>query len=419
MLFGCSQASETAGTSNGSSANTAASGSASAGKTVTFWHDKTGVAGEAITAAANAFQADHPEIKLNVVYVADLTVGGGQKLLSAVAGGTAPDAVFFDRFQIASWADQGALVDVTDRVSADKLDKNRFYPAAWNEVVYKDRVYGLPVSTDGRVLYYNKDHFKEAGLDPEKPPATIKELEEDAAKLTVKDGGTYKRFGLIPWSTQGNFYTWGWVFGGDFYNTETGEVTANNPKNVEALQWLQQFANKYDISAMQSLSDASKVNPFAAGVTSMVIGNNLTSAQIRDANPKLDFGVTAIPTPSGQNNVTWSGGYSVVIPKGAKNPDGAWELLKYFTGDKAQEELAKAYLSVVHSVNEKVFKDDPINTRILSVLNDARWRPVIPQGQLLWNELQSAMDLAVNNKGNPQELLDGVTDKVNAALKGS
>ncbi|MDQ0919259.1 multiple sugar transport system substrate-binding protein [Paenibacillus sp. V4I5] len=418
LLAGCSSANQTGttGSTNTPGTKEPASSTAKASGTVTFWYDKTGVAGEAIKAAADAFQAAHPEIKLNAVYVADLTVGGGQKLMSAVAGGTAPDAVFFDRFQIASWAQQEALIDISERVKKDTIDPKKFYPAAWNEVVYKDKVYGLPVSTDGRALFYNKDHFKEVGLDPEKPPKTIKELEEYAAKLTVKEGNIYKRIGLIPWSNQGNFYTWGWAFGGDFYNTSTGKVTPNDPKNVEALQWLQDYANKYNISDMKSLASSTQINPFAAGKVSMEIGNNLLAATVKAANTNVNFGVAQLPTPTGDQTVTWSGGFSLVIPKGAKNQDGAWELLKFFTGDEAQEKLTKSYLSVVHSVNQKVFANDPINTKILGFLGTAHWRPVISQGQLLWNEMASALDMASNNKGKPKELLDSVADKVNAAL---
>ena len=93
LLAGCSSANQTGttgSTNTPGTKETPTSSTAKASGTVTFWYDKTGVAGEAIKAAADAFQAAHPEIKLNAVYVADLTVGGGQKLMSAVAGGTAP-----------------------------------------------------------------------------------------------------------------------------------------------------------------------------------------------------------------------------------------------------------------------------------------------------------------------------------------
>ena len=78
--------------------------------------------------------------------------------------------------------------------------------------------------------------------------------------------------------------------------------------------------------------------------------------------------------------------------------------------------MTKSYLSVVHSVNQKVFANDPINMKILGFLGTAHWRPVISQGQLLWTSMASALDMASNNKGKPKELLDSVADKVNAAL---
>lgn len=402
LLFGCSsQAAPEAG---------------QASNPITFWYDKTGVAGEAIEKTINSFKQAHPELQVNSVYVADLTVGGGQKLLSAIAGGTGPDVVFFDRFQIASWAEQDALTDLTSLMEQNGVDSSRFYPAAWNEVVVGGKIFGMPVTTDGRVLFYNKDHFKEAGLNPDNPPRTIEELEQAAAQLDAKsaDGN---RAAFVPWAGQGNFYTWGWTFGGEFYNPDTEEVTANDPNIVAAMQWIQDYANAHDVTKFSAITSNAQLDPFAAGQISMEVGNNLLVSTIKNNNPDLNYGVTPIPAPKGLESTTWSGGYSVVIPRGAKNVEGGFELVKYFAEDTAQEFMAGAYLSVVPEVNEKVFADDPVSRQILGLLDIAHWRPVISQGQLLWNELQSGLETAYNNKANPRDILNDITAKVNEALK--
>lgn len=82
-----------------------------------------------------------------------------------------------------------------------------------------------------RALYYNKDHFAAAGLDPENPPKTIEELTEVAKKLTLRDGNRVTQFGLIPWMGEGWLYSWGWSFGGSFLDKETGKVTPNQPQD--------------------------------------------------------------------------------------------------------------------------------------------------------------------------------------------
>jgi multiple sugar transport system substrate-binding protein len=345
-----------------------------------------------------------------------LTVGGGQKLLTAIVGGQPPDVVFFDRFQIASWADQEVLTDLTNHVKDSGMNTDLFYKAAWNEVVYEERIYGIPVTTDARVLFYNKDHFSEAGLDPNHPPATIAELEEFAAKLMLKEGQRYKRLGFVPWLGQGSFYTWGWAFGGDFYDSRTKQVTANEPKLVAAMKWLQDYSEQYADQKINALTGSEAVDPFLTGQVSMEIGNNLLVANLKANNPALHYGIAPIPTPDGKEATTWSGGYSVVIPKGAEHPDEAWELIQYFAGDEAQERIGKAYLSAIPEVNERIFKNDPMNMEIMSLLDNAHWRPVIPQGQLLWNELAHAVDLAINGKDTPERLLNEVTARVNAAL---
>jgi multiple sugar transport system substrate-binding protein len=386
-----------------------------AARTVTFWHDKTGVAAEALEQALAGFREQHPEITVNAVYAADLSVGGGQKLLTAIAGGNAPDAVFFDRFQIAAWAEQGALTDLSGRVAADAVNPHRFYSSAWDEVMYGAGIYGLPVTTDGRVLFYNKEHFALSGLDPDRPPTTIAQLEEYAERLTISGGAGYERFGFVPWLGQGSFYTWGWAFGGSFLDEAAERISLQDERLVSALEWLQHYAEAGDKRHMNALAASGPHEPFASGLVSMEIGNNLLAATIRQINPELDYAIAPIPVAEGSSFRTWSGGYSMVIPKGARNEEDGWSLVKYFTEDKAQQALASVYLSVVPALNERLFADDPVNGAIVKLLPRSYSRPVLPQGQLLWNELAVALDMAVNGKGEPRQLLELAEARVNAA----
>ncbi|MFS0613528.1 ABC transporter substrate-binding protein [Lederbergia ruris] len=390
--------------------------------TVKLWHPLTNEGLTAINAVIEAFEKNHPEIKIDATYVANQGEGQNEKLLAAIAGGNPPDVAYFDRFEIGSWANQGSLEELTEMAEKEGVTKDKFYPFAWDEANYDDKLYGLPITTDARLVYFNIDQFKEVGLDPNDPPKTIAELEEAAEKLTIKKGNKFERVGFIPWYAQGWLYTWGWSFGGDFYDEETKKVTANDPKVVEALQWEVDFAKKYNVEDIAGFTDSqgsAAMDPFITGQISMKVSNPGDVLNIKKYKPDLNFDVFPIPTPSGQDHTTWSGGWSAVMPKGAKNKEAGFEFMKFFASEEGQKifsELSGAF-ATIDSVNEEIgYKDDPIFGKFIEMLPVAHHRPVIKEGSLYWNELSDAVEKATRGKGTPQELLDEVTEKVNKEL---
>lgn len=389
--------------------------------TVTMWHGLTSIDLDNMNKVVKAFEEKNPTIKMNLVYT-ESNEGSDQKLLTAVAGGNPPDVALFDRFKVGTWAAQGSLTDLSSMAAESGIRKEMYYPFAWEESSYQGKLYAMPMDTDSRLLFYNKDHFTEVGLDPNKPPQTIAELEAAADKLTIKEGKRFKRIGFIPWYSQGWLYTWGWAFGGEFQDAATGKITANDPKVVEALQWMTDFGKKYnveDIAGFTSAAGTEEMDPFISGQVSMKISGNFTVKGIEKFKPDLNYGVAPIPTPTGTNFTTWSGGGSAIIPKGAKNVAAAWEFLEFLGKEEGQTLLnADSQISVIDSVNDKYgYKDDPIMKEFINILPNSHNRPVIPEGQLLWNELASATEKATRGNGTPKENLDRVTETVNKALE--
>lgn len=389
--------------------------------TVTMWHGLTSIDLDNLNKVVKAFEEKNPTIKMKLVYT-ESSEGSDQKLLTAVAGGNPPDVALFDRFKVGTWAAQDSLTDLSSMAAESGILKEMYYPFAWEESSYQGKLYAMPMDTDSRLLFYNKDHFKEVGLDPNKPPQTIAELEAASEKLTIKEGKRFKRIGFIPWYSQGWLYTWGWAFGGEFQDAATGKITANDPKVVEALQWMTDFGKKYnveDIAGFTSAAGTEEMDPFISGQVSMKISGNFTVKGIEKFKPDLNYGVAPIPTPTGTNFTTWSGGGSAIIPKGAKNVAAAWKFLEFLGKEEGQTLLnADSQISVIDSVNDKYgYKDDPIMKEFIEILPNSHNRPVIPEGQLLWNELASATEKATRGNGTPKENLDRVTETINKALE--
>jgi len=387
---------------------------------ISFWHNwATGPAGDSIKKSVLDFNNSHPNIVVKPLFVA--TDGGDSitsKLLTAVAGGNPPEVMLASRYGVAEYMD--ALTLVTDLAKKDNITKDMFYPWAWDEASYEGKLLGLPYDGTSRALYYNKDQFKEVGLDPENPPKTIAELTDAAIKLTKKDGNKVTRFGLIPWFGEGWLYTWGWAFGGEFLNESTGQVTANDPKIVQALTWMTGLGKQLgaqNVSSFVSSAGTNANDPFISGQLSMEITGNWTMASIKQYNPSLNYGVTNIPTPDGTNFNTFVGGRVLIIPKGIKGEklDAAWTFIKWMCTTKEGQSLKKitGEFPAMPSITKEIYANDKMQQKFIDVLPNGKNRPVILAGNMMWDQLSKAPDLIMNGKGTPQSVLDQITKDIN------
>jgi len=365
----------------------------------------------------NDYHQSQDKIRVQPIFVP--TTAGTQmseKLLTAIAGGTPPDAAEFDRFIVASWAAKSSLTDLTSMASVAKVSQDQFYPFAWEEASYKGKLYAMPFDTDTRGLYYNMDLLKEAGLD--KPPATISQLDEYAAKLTKKDGRKFVRWGYSPAFGQSFHFAVGLEFGGSFFDMAKDECTANDPRIVEAFTWMKTYADKYnieDMDAFQSAFGTQTNDPFLTGQIAILANGDWGLTSIKQYKPDLNFGVTPMPGKDGPAPCM-AGGWSQVLPKGTKHPDEAFSWVGTIAGKEGQRKwnLATTHIPTnIEASNDPAFRADPKHAIFMDFLKTAKNRPAIPAGQLLWNSLQEAQSLVLHGKKTPQQALDDVTMAVN------
>jgi multiple sugar transport system substrate-binding protein len=259
--------------------------------------------------------------------------------------------------------------------------------------------------------------------DLEAPPLTIADLEAYSEKLTISDGPRVTQYGFIPWFSQGWLYTWGWAFGGQFQDAETGRITASDPLIVEALQWEADFAKKYGYENMDSFASAAggeNLNPFSAGMLSMMVSGPWEIASLKANAPDIDFGVSYIPTPTGDNFNSWAGGWSHVIPIGVVNIEEAVQFAAFMSVGQGAFNYGEdtAHFMCAMELNDTFswVQEEPRFSKFIEVFPASYCRPVISQGMLLWDELANATNLALIGEGEPADLLLKVEEKVNAAL---
>ncbi|PZD97444.1 ABC transporter substrate-binding protein [Paenibacillus sambharensis] len=263
------------------------------------------------------------------------------KNLAAIAAGNPPDVIVNDIATVAQRAENKQAADLSAYTRKEPVE-DRFFPELWQAVTHEGKPYALPFNTDTRFLYYNKEAFREAGLDPEKPPGTWAELEEYAQKLDKKNGDRYERIGFYP--TWGN---WGWdswminADNGRGFVDQEGNVTIHTPRKVEALKWINNWTDRLGsstVNAYKAEFGEQQSNPFIAGKVGMIIEMATFYTQLRDYGQDVDFGIAPIPEyEEGSGHYSSGGGFVVEIPYGSDHPDEAWEFIKYLTDVEAQK----------------------------------------------------------------------------------
>ncbi|PKH10757.1 MULTISPECIES: ABC transporter substrate-binding protein [Planomicrobium] len=263
------------------------------------------------------------------------------KELAAIAAGNPPDVVINDINATAIRGKENQAMNLSEFM--DDSFSEKFYPELWNATLYEGDSYGIPFNTDTRVLFYNKDAFEEAGLDPEDPPSTWAELEEYAAKLDVKNGDDYDRLGFYPlWGV--GYDVWLLNANGENYfgeDNNVDNVNINTETNAEVLNWLKSWRDRIGedvVNSYQAQIDSQQGNPFFSGDLAMLVQQPTFYTQISEYAEDLNFGVAPLPEyEPGNGHTSWGGGFVAEIPEGSSDPEAAWAFIEYLTGAEAQE----------------------------------------------------------------------------------
>jgi multiple sugar transport system substrate-binding protein len=386
-------------------------------KVVRVWHVWGGTMAAGFTRLCDAFSKAHPEIDLRPVFASN-DLATNQKFFTAVAAGKPPEVIFVDGPQVAPWAEWGALQPLTDLCDQAGIKESDYFGPCWRQNTYQGQVWALTFCADPNFGFvWSKKAFREAGLDPEKPPVTIEDLDRCAKALTRRRGDELVQIGLIPWSQYGaanSIFTWGWAFGGDFFDYERNKITADNPRVVEALEWMASYAKQYDVTKIAGLErgfGAAEQNPFITGKVAMMCLHIGSIADLARYAPNLDYGVTYIPSPpGGEQHSSWVGGWCVAIPRGARNRDAAWEFARWICanpqGTKLMGEETGLFPGYKSSPYFDTVRGKKHYEKFFRILQECRHqRPVMPVQARYMRELSRAVDAAVYGKATPREAL--------------
>jgi len=320
---------------------------------VKYWEKWAGPEEAATRAVIDAFNRSQDRIKVEYFIQSPID----RKTLVAVAGGDPPDVAGLWIHNVASFADAEALMPLDEFIARDGFTKeewlSRYYPVYARAVQHAGRVYAGIATPAMIALHWNKTLFREAGMDPERPPRTLAELDEFARRLTKRDAktGALQQVGFLPQEPG----WWPWIFcrwfGGQLFDGR--HITlATDPRNVAAMEWVASYSKELGRDAVTSFASgfagqmASPQSGFFSGKVAMIFQGVWYNNYIRQYKPGLDYGVApAWPSAvEGIDDFAMAEADMLVIPRGAKHPQQAWEFIKYMNSHnpraERREELA-------------------------------------------------------------------------------
>jgi multiple sugar transport system substrate-binding protein len=306
--------------------------------TVTLWHFFSGREANAIADVVKDFEAKYPDVHVEVRSEQD-----DEKMRQAIAAGKGPDVgVSYSTAIVGSFCSSGAFQDLGPYMKRDGVSEDIFPPLVRDYTEFQGTRCAMPMLADVYGLYYNKKLLSAAGFDG--PPKTAEELTAMAKKLTQRNpDGSIKVAGFVP---NFGFYentpeAWAPAWGATWLDDSLDPQIADNPAWTSMLTWQKDLVDWYGIDNLNKFTagagqEFSADNAFETGKIAMILDGEWRTAFIKSEHPGLDYGTAPFPPPASESSrygAAYVTGTVAGIPRGAKNPEAAWQLLKYLTTD--------------------------------------------------------------------------------------
>jgi multiple sugar transport system substrate-binding protein len=305
-------------------------GSADNGTTITMWtRAATQAQSELLVEAYNSTHKNKVELTV-------IPTDNYQPRVAAAAGGrNLPDVFASDVIYAPNYTSQGLYLDITDRINELPF-KDALAPAHMRLGTYEDRQYTVPHTLDLSVLFWNKDLYRQAGLDPEEPPKTLREFADHARTIREEVGG--KVYGThwggnCPGCYVFTFWPSVWAAGEEIMNEDGSESTIDTPAMVETFSiYNELFRDGVPNPPTKGEQGPTWTGFFPKGNIGVM---PMPSTTLGLMPKKMDIGVAPIPGPEGGES-TFVGGDVIGISATTDNADAAWNFLSWTLSEEAQ-----------------------------------------------------------------------------------
>ncbi|MDP2825990.1 MAG: ABC transporter substrate-binding protein [Sulfuritalea sp.] len=354
------------------------------------------------------FQKENPGIKVTSIYSGTYQESL-VKALTAHKSGTPPVTSVLLSTDMHTLIDDDAIIpfDGLATSAEDSAWLNSFYPAFMANSRTGGKTWGIPFQRSTIVLYWNKELFKEAGLDPNRPPANWKEMAEYAQKLTKRDATNTTQWGVQIPSTGFPY----WLFQGlttpngvELMNAAGTETYFDNPAVIEALKYWVDLSRTQKVHPPGVVEWGTTPKDFFEKKAAMIVTTTGNLSNVK-TNAKFDFGVAMLPANKRRGSPTGGGNFYLFKKSTPQQQQAAFKFIKWITSPEraAQWGIDTGYVAV---------RPDAWNTPVMK-----KYIEGFPAAAVARDQLQYAVaELSTHEN---QRVTKALNDGLQAALTGA
>jgi multiple sugar transport system substrate-binding protein len=341
---------------------------------LTMW-ERSGGNKQMVDLLVEAWNTKNPTCKINLTYIPHTEMVG--KIAQGIASGEVPDLMGMDLIYAPQFENAQQLVDLTDRIG-DWAELKTASKGHMTVATFEDRQYGVPLYADVSALFYNKDLFQRAGLDPNKPPTSLAELRQYADKITALGDGIKGYY--LPGNCAGcNIFTVGplmWASEAKIEAEKAGDEPLTGDGVKEVLQFARDMVKAGNVPQGARAENGETFHlQFGSGKVGMMGTGNFNITLARQQNPNMKFGIALLPGVGPNSSASFIGGDLVVVPKGSKRVADAVNFMKFLLSDEVQVEVYAKALNLTtreDMVQNKYFEAEPLVQDVAKALTVGR-----------------------------------------------
>jgi len=394
---------------------------------VRFWYGLGGQLGEVIEGQIAKFNESQDRVEVEGVFQQSYN-GVQEKFQAALVGGDVPEIVQMEIHAVPQFASSGALTPLEQFYQNDpEFNFDDLVPATLLNLTWDDKLYAMPINRSTPLLYYNKDLFRAAGLDPEQPPETWQEVRDMAKQLAKVENGQTTVHGFIPMSSWWYFESMVWGNGGQLMSEDLENVTFAEP-GAEVVQiWADMIhQDKTARTFTGDKANEQQQQEFIQGRAAMVLNSTADLGRYTRDIKDFEIGTAFLPHMEGHEHAVPTGGAAAAIPATVpeEKKQAAWEFIEWWISPEQAAFWSQntGYFPVRQSsidllTEQGYYGERPNFKTTIDQLQYAREAPSTPQFPAIAKEIGKGMEETLVNNVPASEALRKAQERAQALVQ--